>query len=246
MKTFIVAQATRAMPLPIAEDTRVNAPVRPRNRALAHLKHCRRSTPVFAATAASGDSLQRKAAAAPPLPPPSSLSSARAAAKCTAAYIILAGFAAITAPLSVGAALFGKGAVAVAGGASASASLFVSSWLVRVLGVLAVTFGVYYAGASLGRGERGFYESTVAGRAALAASFVLLALFGLGDRSGAAVATAAAAQKTPRFGLLLLAAANAVGAASMALALRRDDRKKREEEEEEEAKRKRASDERDW
>ena len=234
MRAVLLVQATRAIPLPTAKGTGVNVDLKPRDRALAHSRHCRQSTPAVVTAAAASGGLFSSAPAAPPPPPPPPpppLSSARAAAKFTAAYIILAGFVAIVAPLSVGAALFGKGALAV-------------PWLVRVLGVLAVTFGVYYAGVSSGRGERGFYESTVAGRVALAASFVLLALFGLGDgRSGsaaaataaAAAAAAATAQKTPRFGLLLLAAANAVGAASMALALRRDDRRNRREEGEEES-----------
>ena len=241
MRAVLLSGATRATRLALTKEIRAKAAARrPRNRApLVHSRHRHWSSLVVAAAAStSGDSLpqQRKEEAPGAAAAPSSLSSARAAARFTAAYIILAGFAAIAAPLAVGAALFGGNVASVAASSSASAAAvsafpLVSSWLIRVLGVLAVTFGVYYAGAASGKGERGFYESTVAGRVALAASFVLLALFGLDDNGSGAVAVkvaaAVTAQKTPRFGLLLLAAANAVGAASMALALRRDDGRKK-------------------
>jgi hypothetical protein len=256
-RPLLLGRPTGVLTPSVAQRIGATAALRPRHRAVvvAPARHRHRSLPL--ATANGGEATPPP----PPLPPPpqpsSSLSSARAAAKFTAAYINLAGLAAIAAPLSVGAALFGKAATAalvVASSSSASSSsALVPSWLIRVLGVLAVTFGVYYAGAASGKGERGFYESTVVGRVALAASFVLLALFGVegggsgnGSRGAAAVAALASAQRTPRFGLLLLAGANAVGACSMALALRRDDKKMKDEQE---ARRKKAASvegERDW
>lgn len=77
----------------------------------------------------------------------------------------------------------------------------------RVGGILAALFGVYYLGASLddaaGREPRYFYASTIAGRLVLSAAFVAL------------VAT-----RQCEAGLLWLAAANAASSALLWRAMR--------------------------
>lgn len=89
-----------------------------------------------------------------------------------------------------------------------SRSALSAGW-VRVGGTLALLFGAYYLGAGVddaeGRKPLRMYQSTVLGRALLAAVFAALA---------------AAGQCGP--GLLVLAAANAAGAWRMARALQQD------------------------
>ncbi|GBG83044.1 hypothetical protein CBR_g36662 [Chara braunii] len=85
----------------------------------------------------------------------------------------------------------------------------VSEGWIRVLGILAVVFGMYYAGAAIGdaagQGARGFYASTVVGRQMLCWGFCVLVIF-----------------KAVQPGLLLLAGVNLLGALWMKWSLSRD------------------------
>jgi hypothetical protein len=122
--------------------------------------------------------------------------------------------AVLFAPIALPAAVFGAGVLPVV-------------WA-RVGGLVAVTFGAYYAAVYVGE------AAAAAGRggaAAAAVSPVALAFYTapVWARAALALALAAVAAAGEVKGVYLLAAANGAGAASMAWALRRDGQRRRRE-----------------
>ncbi|GJP31859.1 hypothetical protein CLOM_g15438 [Closterium sp. NIES-68] len=122
------------------------------------------------------------------------LSRTAIASLVTGTYICVAGALALAFPTFTFGLLFGR-------------DVLTPGWI-RVLGTLAVVFGIYYLGAARGErngsGVRGFYEATVVGRIFLFFSFCALVASG----------------SVPAM-ILLLGVVNLLGALSMAFSLQR-------------------------
>ena len=130
------------------------------------------------------------------------------ACAATALYIGPAGLFAAAFPAPLLAALAGSG-----GGGSSAPLVALQPWALRFAGLLAMTFGLYYAGAACGEAcpgvgaGVGFKVATAVGRWLLSAALAVLAAT-TGGRAGAALAA--------------FAVLNAAGGAAMAWALGKD------------------------